>query len=275
MRDPENHPPPAFTAILLAGERGARDPLTEPSGAPCKALVPVGGTPMLMRVLTALGRSRAVGPILLSGPARAQLEQTPWLQEGIAAGRWGWCPPEASPSASAYAALNLLAASAPVLVTTADHALLRPEVVDHFCAGARGSAADLAVALVGHEQVLSAFPDAARTRLRFRGGAYCGCNLYAFLTPASRAAAAFWRQVERDRKRPWRMIRKLGWLPLLGYLTGRLSLDDTFGVVSRRLGLVIRPVLLPFPEAAVDVDKPSDLVLAERLLREAPDRFGA
>ncbi len=274
MRDPENHRPPAFTALVLAGERGAHDPLTEPSGVPCKALVPVGGIPMILRVLDALGHSREVGPILLSGPAQAQLEQASELQEGIAAGRWGWCPPEASPSASAFAALGTLPPDAPVLVTTADHALLRPEVVDYFCSAARWAECDLAVALVEHERVLSAFPDAARTRLRFRGGAYCGCNLYAFLTPGSRAAAAFWRQVEQDRKRPWRMIRKLGWLPLLAYLMGRLSLDDSLGLLSERLGLVIRPVLLPFAEAAVDVDKPSDLELAERILGEGPGRLG-
>jgi CTP:molybdopterin cytidylyltransferase MocA len=194
------------------------------------------------------------------------LQRNGHLAEGIAAGRWDWRQPESTPSTSAYAVLQSLPEDQPVLLTTADHALLRAEVVDHFCAAARQTGCDLAVALVDHAGVVSAFPDVRRTALRFRGGAYCGCNLYAFLTPESRQVADFWRQVENDRKRPWRMARALGWVTLLGYLTRRLSLEGALRLISDRLGLRICPVILPFPEAAVDVDKPSDLALAERIL---------
>ena len=261
----------AFTAVVLAGDRGEPDGLTEASGACCKALVPVGGTPMVLRVLDALGCSAEIGPILLSGPPRAQLERSSRLSSGVAAGRWGWLPPEATPSASAYAALQSLPETRPVLVTTADHALLRAEVVDYFCAAARRSECDLAFALADHAQVMSAFPGVGRTALRFRGGTYCGCNLYAFLTTEARGAADFWRQVERERKRPWRMISRLGWMPLLRYAAGRLSLNEALRLVSDRLGLRIAPIMLPFPEAAVDIDKPSDKELAERILLARPD----
>lgn len=265
---------PAFTALVLAGERGTPDPLTENTGAGCKALVPVGGTPMLFRVLDALAGSIEVGSILMSGPDRSQLQRNSDLAEGIAAGRWDWRQPEATPSTSTYAVLKSLPEVQPVLLTTADHALLRAEVVDHFCAAARQTGCDLVVALADHAGVVSAFPDVRRTALRFRGGAYCGCNLYAFLTPESRRVADFWRQVENDRKRPWRLARALGWAPLLGYLTRRLSLEDALRLLSDRLGLRICPVVLPFPEAAVDVDKPSDRDLAERILltRTAPSQ---
>lgn len=263
---------PAFTALVLAGERGPTDPLTVGMDAGCKALVPVGGTPMLFRVLDALADSDEVGPILMSGPDRPQLEGSRHLADGITAGRWDWCAPGASPATSAYAALESLSAETPVLLTTADHALLNPEIVDHFCAAARRSGCDLAVALADHAEVVSAFPDVRRTALRFRGGAYCGCNLYAFLTPGSRRVADFWSQVEQDRKHPWRIARTLGWGPLFRYLTRRLSLEETLRLFSDRLGLRICPIILPFPHAAVDVDKPSDRDLVERILK---DRAGA
>ena len=258
---------PAFTALVLAGERGTTDPLLENTDAGCKALLPVGGTPMLYRVLDALTYSDQIGPILISGPDRSQLQHSRHLTDGIAAGRWNWCQPGRSPSTSASAALQSLPDADPVLLTTADHALLSPGVVDHFCAAARQSGCDLAVALADHADVVSAFPDARRTALRFRGGAYCGCNLYAFLTPGSRRIADFWSQVEHDRKRPWRIARTLGWGALIAYLTRRLTLEGTLRLLSDRLGLRICPVLLPFPEAAVDVDKPSDRDLAERILK--------
>lgn len=267
MRREDTKPEPAFTALVLAGDRGPHDPVAEATGSSCKALSPVGGRPMILRVLDALAQSEAVGAIILSGPKRLQWEGNPLLSEGIANERWGWTEPGASPSTSAYGVLQSLPEDALVLLTTADHALLRSQVVDHFCAEARRSGCDLVVALVPHEQVMSAFPGMRRTGIRFRDGAFCGCNLYAFLTPRARKAADFWREVEQERKRPWRMIKVLGWLPLVSYLTRRLTLGETLEMLSTRLGLSICPVLLPFPEAAVDVDRPSDREQVERFLR--------
>ena len=37
---------------------------------------------------------------------------------------------------------------------------------------------------------------------------------------------------------------------------------------QERLGLTAKPILLPFAEAAIDVDKPSDLELAETILKQ-------
>ena len=48
--------------------------------------------------------------------------------------------------------------------------------------------------------------------------------------------------------------------------TGRLSLEQAFAHVSGKLGAQIQPVMLPYAEAAVDVDKPEDKELVERIL---------
>ena len=255
-----------FTAVVLAGDRGPQDPVAVATGASCKALSPVAGRPMILRVLRALNQSAEVGKIVLSGPARSNLEQNQPLLQGIDSGQWDWLAPAATPSTSAWEALQTVPEQTPVLLTTADHALLRHEIVDHFCRAARQQPCDLAVAFVNHERVMSAFPGMRRTASRFRDGAFCGCNLFAFLTPEARTAADFWRRVEHQRKHPWRMIRILGWRPLIGYLTRRLTLEATLETLGRRLGIRICPILLPFPEAAVDVDKASDHEAVERIL---------
>jgi GTP:adenosylcobinamide-phosphate guanylyltransferase len=257
---------PEYTAVVLAGDRGPQDPVAVATGASCKALSPVAGRPMILRVLAALGQSAEVGKIVLSGPVRPHLEQSPPLLEGIDADRWTWLAPAATPSTSAYAALETVPEQTPVLLTTADHALLRHEIVDFFCAAARREGCDLAVAFVTHQQVMSAFPGMRRTASRFRDGAFCGCNLFAFMSPEARKAADFWCRVEHQRKHPWRMIRILGWRPLMGYLMRRLTLEATLETLGQRLGIRICPILLPFPEAAVDVDKPADHEAVERIL---------
>jgi CTP:molybdopterin cytidylyltransferase MocA len=76
----------------------------------------------------------------------------------------------------------------------------------------------------------------------------------------------FWSQIEQERKHPLRLIRTLGGLALVRYMLGWLSLADALTRLGRQLNLHVQEVLLPFPEAAIDVDTPEDLALAETIL---------
>jgi hypothetical protein len=96
-------------------------------------------------------------------------------------------------------------------------------MIDYFGREALASGCDVVAALTSYSQVMAKYPGMRRTRIRFRNGDFCGCNLYAFLTPEGHAAADFWRRVENQRKRPVRMLNELGWLVLLRYLFGRLT----------------------------------------------------
>jgi GTP:adenosylcobinamide-phosphate guanylyltransferase len=247
-----------FTAVVLAADRTASDPVARAAGVPCKALAPVGGLPMVLRVLGALGDAREVGSRIVCGPPLPALAHAGALQQLIAAGDVAWIPNRSSPSASAAAAMATVPAAAPVLVTTADHALLTPAMVDYFCAAARGSGGDVAVGVVPYDVVARAHPGMRRTVVRLRDASYCGCNLFAFLTSRGRAAAAFWQTVEHERKRPWRLMRAIGWGTVARYALRQLSLRDGLGRISRRLGLDVEAVVLPFPRAAVDVDSVDD-----------------
>ncbi len=45
-----------------------------------------------------------------------------------------------------------------------------------------------------------------------------------------------------------------------------MNAEQAFAYLSRKAGAVIRHVEIPVAEAAIDVDKPADLELAERIL---------
>ena len=254
-----------FTAVILAADRNPDDPLVKASGACCKALVEVDGTPMLQRVVSALQDSEHIGRILLSGPAREQLGNSPFIANALHKEQIHWTEPQASPSSSAYRALQELPQGTPVLLTTADHPLLSKEIVDYFLGEALQTGADVAVGLTSFASIREKFPNARKTVTRFRDGSYCGCNLFAFLTPASHRVAAAWRKVEQQRKNPLRVIKQLGWWSVLRYLLGRLTLDTALAELSDRLKVRIRPVHLPFPEAAIDVDSVADQKLVEEI----------
>jgi hypothetical protein len=157
----------------------------------------------------------------------------------------------------------------PFLVTTADHALLSGAILEHFLAASEASGAQLLVGLVARETVEARFPGTRRTWLRFRGGAYSGANLFAFLTPEALRAARFWRRAESFRKRPWRLVAAFGPVSLALFALGRLDLDAALARASRAMGARVAALALPFAEAAVDVDRPEDLALAESVLAGA------
>ena len=146
----------AFTAVVLAGDRGESDPVARAAGTSCKALASVAGRPMVLRVIDALRASEAVESVLLVGPERSKLEGCEELRELVAAGTVRWMGTAASPAASASAALESIAASTPVLLTTADHALLEVAMIDHFCAAARASGRDVVAGVAPHEAVIGA-----------------------------------------------------------------------------------------------------------------------
>ncbi|MEE8343488.1 MAG: nucleotidyltransferase family protein [Gammaproteobacteria bacterium] len=257
-----------FSALVLAADRHRNDPVAKAAGVACKAMAEIQGKPMLLRVLAALQTSHEIGRITLSGPAQETVQQTPELHGKIVAGELGWVEPQGSPSASVDTFLRTLDDNDPVLITTADHAFLKAHIVADFVRQARGSKYDAVVALVYFDQVKSAYPKLRKTVLKFKDGAYCGCNLFAFPTAQGRRAAAFWRQVENQRKSPLRMIRVIGWLAVIRYVLGRLTLTDALQALSQRMDIRVGAILLPYPEAAVDVDSAEDWFQVRELANE-------
>jgi hypothetical protein len=156
------------------------------------------------------------------------------------------------------------AAPWPVLVVTADHALLTEEMVDHFIANASG---DAALAVVERATVDASYPETRRTWLKFRGGHYSGANLFALLGESSRPALDLWAEVEQNRKKALKLLGHFG--PLLAFraLTRTITLDAALDLAGRKTRLTVKAVRLPFAEAAIDVDKQADLDLVRRIVK--------
>ncbi len=258
--------PIRFTTLVLAGSRPGGDPLAMSVGLTRKALIPVCGVPMLSRVLRALRASPWVGDIFVCGLDDEALATCAEVAESGLTAQLTSLPAAANPSESVVAALDRLGFAKPLLVVTGDHALLTPAMLAEFCAKALAQPCDVVASVVDAERVRAAYPDALRTFYPFRDGAFTGCNLFAFRGPAGRKAAEAWLYVERHRKRPWRSIALLGPGILVRFLLRRLTLDGAAEALSRRLGIVAKIVRMTIPEAGIDVDKPTDLEMAEKIL---------
>lgn len=254
-----------FSAIILAADREPHNPVAAAAGVSCKSMAPVSGTPMLFRVIEALAASGHVHDQTLCGPPRSILEREPALRDYVSSGKVRWQENQATPSLSAFHAMAALPVELPLLLTTSDHALLSPRIVDYFCGEAARFGVDVAAGVVRRETVTAAYPDTRRTAYRFKDGEYCSCNLFAFMTPRSRQVPQFWRRIEQQRKNPLKVINILGWMTVLRYLLGTLTLVEILGRLSRQLGCTAGVVVLPFPEAAIDVDSADDWRYVQQL----------
>ncbi len=254
-----------MNALILAGSRGPDDPMAQAAGVSHKALAPVAGIPMLLRVAEALkesGRFQRLyvciedPSVIFKVPGLEAMHRTRLLETIAAAD---------SPAASVAAALKRIDVKQPLLVTTADHPLLTPAILGRFLELAPADC-DLAVALAPADIVSAAYPGAIRTFYKLGGKRYSGCNL--FLARSAKVAdiAVYWRKLEAFRKQPMKLIWNIGPLFFLKVALGLMSAEGAFAHLSRKAGGVIKHVELPIAEAAIDVDKPADLELAERIL---------
>ena len=245
----------SFAALVLAGTRPGGDPLAVREGVSHKALIEVGGTPMLLRVIEALRQAGAarIG-VSCDDPLVAELARSAGV-EVVATGR--------GPSDSA--AIGFAHFGAPMLLTTSDHALLDPAWVRQILADVPADC-DLAVMLAERARVEAAMPGSRRTWLRFADGQWSGCNLFLLRTPQAARALDLWSGIEADRKRPWRIVARLGIGAVLGYATGRLTLAEGLRQLGRRNGMEVSLVSANDGLAAVDVDKEQDLIDVRRIL---------
>jgi GTP:adenosylcobinamide-phosphate guanylyltransferase len=261
-----------FQALVLAGSRGGVDPVAAYAGVSHKGLIVLGGQTLLARVLCALDHAGAsrIG-VSTSDPA-LEAALVAMLAVLMPDADVEVLPAAAGPSLSVRE--GAAAMGTPLLVTTVDHALLRPEWVTDFLADAPADA-DIAILLAPEALVRAAAPTTKRTYLAFRDGRYSGCNLFFLKTEASLRAIDLWRKVEQHRKQPWKIAAMLGPVMLIRYLLGRMTLDETVGRIGALAGVKAVAVRARHGLAAVDVDKSSDLDLVRSIVGDGGSRTSA
>lgn len=246
----------AFKALILAGSRGGEvDPAAAYAGVGHKGLIVLQGRTLLARVLDAV---EAAGAARIGVSANDETIKT-----ALAGTKAEVLPPSAGPSQSVADGAGRL--GFPLVVTTVDHALLKPEWITRFLADTP-PAADVAVLLAPEDRVRAAAPQTKRTYLKFRDGRYSGCNLFLLRNENALRVIAVWRKVEALRKQPWKIAAMLGPGFLLRYALGLLTLDEAVARLGRLADVNAAAVRAHDGLAAVDVDKPSDLDLVRALV---------
>ena len=259
-----------YTALVLAASRGSLDPLAQAGGVSHKCFIDIAGEPMLRRVVRAVAESGRIGKIIVS------------IEEDSIADARGILAPISGAEAIRYVAskdniaTSVVAAadpeSVPLVVTTGDNALHTAEMVRFFCDAlgpVMAEGADGAIGLTPARYILEKYPEGNRAFHRFRDGRFSSCNIYALLTPrAIERGPEVFRTGGQFGKKPKRLIGAFGLLAFLVYKSRRFRLATFLKFVSRAIGLRTVPVLMPFAEGPIDVDRMQDWELANRIVRE-------
>lgn len=258
-----------YTALVLAASRGNLDPLAQAGGVSHKCFIDIAGEPMLRRVVRAVAESGRVGRIIVAIEEEAIAEARELLAPVPGAGDILYAPSRDNIATSVVAAAEE-PDSLPLMVTTGDNALHTAEMVRFFCdslGAVEAGGYDAAIGLTPARYILEKYPEGNRAFHRFRDGAFSSCNIYALLTPrAIERGPEIFRTGGQFGKKPKRLIGAFGLLAFLVYKSRLVSLPLFLRLVSRAIGLRTAPVLMPFAEGPIDVDRMQDWELANRIL---------
>ncbi len=254
-----------YTALVLAASRGNLDPLAQAGGVSHKCFIDIAGRPMLERVVEAVLQSGRTGRtiVAIEEGSIAEAKQILGHLPGAEAIEYVPSRENIGTSVAAVASADML----PLVVTTGDNALHTPQMVRFFCDALDTVKEDAALGLTPANYVLDKYPEGNRAFHRFRDGAFSSCNIYALLAPKALEAPKVFNSGGQFGKKPRRLIGAFGMFAFLLYKSRLFTLRTVLKALSRTIGVPTAPVLMPFAEAPIDVDRMQDWELANRIVR--------
>lgn len=250
------------TGVVLAGAGSVHDKGV-PDEGPNKAGVRIGDRTMVEYVLTVLQECPEVDRVVLVAP------ESLWKEIPEAKGL-SFASPGGSPLESFARGLEVLdrqgLPASWILACTGDIPFLTREAVSDFITRCRGREADLYYPIIPRRAAEERFPGVQRTYARLREGCFTGGNLFLVRREIVDRCLAGAEEFVRLRKQPLALARLVGLGLLIKYLLGVLTLAEAERRISRLFNIRGAAIITTHAEIGVDVDKPSDLELARRIL---------
>lgn len=246
----------AVDVLVLAG--GSLKGFTDVQAA-SKGLIEVGGRPMIDYLIDALRACPSVEKIVVTLPTRAP--QGAWASktDKVLVG-------DGSMIENIETGIKFLGTSAPILITSSDIPLLKPEAVEDFLGRCQKEEGDFYYPIVSRGEMEKQFPGTKRTYATLREGTFTGGNLVLVEPQVFLGNIELTKKVYEARKSPVEMARILGIKFIFKLLLRRLTIKETEERVSGLIKARGRAVITSYAEIAVDVDKDADLELVRSIL---------
>lgn len=244
-------------AVILAGGEGeVIDPAVR-----IKGLVPIAGRPMVQWVVEAMRAAETIAQIAVVVPHADGLGEWTSLVDHLVVS-------DSTFIDNAIAGVTVFDTGRPVLGATGDLPALTPEAIDDFVTRSLESGADFTYPLVRASDMEEQFPGSQRSFVKVAGGEVTGGNVMLVSGELLVRNRDIGQRLFETRKSPVRMARVIGLPFILKYVTGRLRVDDVERKMEQLLGGRCAAIYTSHASIGADVDKPIDVVVAERVLYE-------
>jgi len=251
-----------YDAIILAGGESSSD-LKKIAPYDNEALIIIGNYPMIYYVYQTLRATPQVEKIVVSGPVEALKAILP-RDERLVFVNGGQNAIDSL--AHGVKALEESGISAKVLILPTDIPFITEEAIQDFLKRCEASDSDFYYPVTRKEVNEEKFPGVQRTYVRLQEGIITGGNLFLIRSAIIAQCLEMGLKLVERRKNPLAMARLFGFDLVFKYLIRRLSIETAEKRFYKMLGLKGKCIISPYAEIGVDVDKPSDLQLAQEKL---------
>lgn len=252
-----------FDALLSAG--GIPEPgesLYEFSQGRSKALIEIGGKPMVQWILDALSQAEHIGNVVIVGLSEADgltckkpLSYVPNQGEML---------PNIRAGARKIVELNPDAKYC-VLVPS-DTPAITGEMVDWVLQQVRIPDDEMLYNVVEKDVMEARFPDSRRTFTRLKDAEVCGGDVTPVALSVILSSGGTWEKLSEARKSPLKQAAMIGFDTLFLALIRQLTIEDAARRAGRSLGLRARAQKCPYAEIGMDVDKAHHLEVIRKYL---------
>ncbi|AEE90299.1 Molybdopterin-guanine dinucleotide biosynthesis protein A-like protein [Tepidanaerobacter acetatoxydans Re1] len=153
-----------------------------------------------------------------------------------------------------------------ILISTSDIPMITPEAIRDFVEKSLESDAEFYYPIVRKEANEKKYPKVKRTYVKIKDGTFTGGNLVLVKVSTVKKCIKQAENFMIYRKKPWKLAQILGIGTVFRFLMGTLTIEQLEKRVSDLFGIKAQAVISDYPEIGTDVDKESDLELAERVL---------
>jgi NDP-sugar pyrophosphorylase family protein len=220
-----------------------------------KALLEIGGKPLVQWVLDALSGASKIENVVLIGLSAdsgvtctkpiAYLPNKLSMIENIQGG--------------ISKVLEIHPSATRVLMVSSDLPAITSEMVDWEIETSLPADVDLCYTVVKREVVEARYPGSRRTYVKLKDVDVCGGDLNVLHTSVISMNPEIWERLVASRKNPIKQAAIIGFDTLFLMALRMLTLDDAVNKLTARLKMTGRAVVCPYAEIAMDVDKPNQL----------------
>jgi len=242
-------------ALILAGSQ-EDSPLTKFSRN--KALLKICGKEMIKYIIDAMRELDFIDTIAVVGPKDELVSLEGFADIIIDSG--------SSMTENVLKGAEVFPDSELILIATSDIPMITSEAIRDFVEKAQKVDADFYYPIVRKEINEKKYPGVKRTYVKIKDGTFTGGNIVLVKVDTVKRCIKQAEEFMIYRKKPLKLAQILGPVIIIKFLMGTITISELEKRVGKLFGIKAKGIISDYPEIGRDVDKESDVEIAEKVL---------